>query len=89
MESQKGPYKDYCLSKGGLYGFPCQFGGVYVKQPVYFLRSVLALSLANRVEGSLGGPSSGPIPFPCVYLDTYTDIYLHISIYIYTHIYRK
>ena len=23
METQKGPYKDYSPSKGGLYGFPC------------------------------------------------------------------
>ena len=29
METQKGPDKDYSPFKGGLYGFPCWFGGVY------------------------------------------------------------
>ena len=28
METQKGPHKDYSPFKGGLYGFPCSFGGV-------------------------------------------------------------
>ena len=28
METPKGPYKDYSPFKGGLYGFPCWFGGV-------------------------------------------------------------
>ena len=29
METPKRLYKDYGPSKRGLYGFPCEFGGVY------------------------------------------------------------
>ena len=51
METQKGPYKDYSPSKRVLYGFPCQFGGVYV---VIAPRSEWLIMLNECSEGPKG-----------------------------------